>query len=167
MMGFFTSTKPPKKQHDAVHSDYSSLPIATAIQIENGKFSSAPSAPPSSFIPVPAQPKHAVKIFTESGNSLEDGLSNKALVHSVPFYVGMGRMPSEITCPYCGKSGLTRVKDKIVNWTFGLVALICLVFWPLFWVPFCVPGCKMTRHKCEHCLKILAETPPFEGECCP
>jgi hypothetical protein len=66
-----------------------------------------------------------------------------------PVYIGapmaiVGDYPVQCSCPRCGKPIVTRVEKKS-----GLLAwLICAClfffgFWPCYFIPFCVDGCKV------------------------
>jgi hypothetical protein len=56
------------------------------------------------------------------------------------------RSPHNINCPYCQQSAVTRTRSQIDCFTITMIVILILLFWPLFWVPLVVPGCKTTEH---------------------
>mmetsp|Transcript_11847 Transcript_11847/g.17405 ORF Transcript_11847/g.17405 Transcript_11847/m.17405 type:complete len:152 (-) Transcript_11847:101-556(-) len=68
--------------------------------------------------------------------------------HRLP---GMGRSPASIVCPYCQQGSITKVREQVDGVTIVAVIVLLLVFWPLFWLPLCMPSCKATEHYCGNC----------------
>mmetsp|Transcript_5818 Transcript_5818/g.12937 ORF Transcript_5818/g.12937 Transcript_5818/m.12937 type:complete len:182 (+) Transcript_5818:1465-2010(+) len=66
------------------------------------------------------------------------------------------RLPVSMTCPYCQQTMVTRTRDLVDGVTIiAVIALLCC-FWPLFWLPFCIPACKATEHYCTRCNRRIA-----------
>jgi LITAF-like zinc ribbon domain len=63
----------------------------------------------------------------------------------------LGRDPKRIQCPFCGQHTITRARTQIDVFTIVMVVLLVIFFWPLFWLPLVLPGCKTTEHFCSHC----------------
>jgi hypothetical protein len=76
-----------------------------------------------------------------------------------PFY-NMGRNPVGLQCPYCHRQTITVVQDLIGLGTLIAVFLLALFFWPICWLPFCIPSCQRSHHFCGHneCRKKIGET---------
>lgn len=73
--------------------------------------------------------------------------------------VSFSEIPANVTCAFCGKSGMTttRYVPGLLTW---LVAGGCVFFGCIFGcclVPFCVDGCKDVIHTCSHCKSIVGE----------
>ena len=65
--------------------------------------------------------------------------------------------PAKITCPYCKHQGVTRTSEMIDTMTIVAVIVLLLLFWPLFWLPLCMPGCKATEHYCANCNRVVGK----------
>lgn len=60
-----------------------------------------------------------------------------------------GSDPQTVTCPYCQKTALSRVKRRLASGTVcccGALLLVCLCFAPL-----CVYCCQNSEHHCREC----------------
>jgi len=103
----------------------------------------APIAPPS------ARPGGAVAV---NGQRTQFG-------KPVPYY-NMGRNPTGLQCPYCKRQTITVVQDLIGTGTLIAIVMLALLFWPLCWLPFCIPSCRRTHHFCGHneCRQRIGET---------
>jgi hypothetical protein len=75
-------------------------------------------------------------------------------------YTHLGRNPTGLQCPYCSRQMVTTTKDVIGVTTIIAVIVICLLFWPLAWLPLCIPSCKRTHHFCGQpmCRAKVGET---------
>mmetsp|Transcript_19555 Transcript_19555/g.27122 ORF Transcript_19555/g.27122 Transcript_19555/m.27122 type:complete len:174 (+) Transcript_19555:141-662(+) len=62
-----------------------------------------------------------------------------------------GRDPTGFTCPHCHKNCVTRTRSHPDVVTIVAIILLVLFFWPLFWLPLCLPGCQTTDHYCSCC----------------
>jgi hypothetical protein len=80
--------------------------------------------------------------------------------NKIKVYKNLGRNPTGLQCPYCGRQSVTTVQDIIGVGTVVAVIVIAILFWPLCWLPFCVPSCKRTTHYCGHmeCRSKIGET---------
>jgi len=78
------------------------------------------------------------------------------IVQQVPV-ANFGRSAAAVTCPYCNRNGVTALRSKIDGITIVAIVVLLFLFWPLFWLPLCIPGCKRTDHYCQHCGKKLGE----------
>ena len=72
----------------------------------------------------------------------------------------LGRQPFGIQCPHCQRETITIVEDRIGVGTIIAAVMLAIFFWPLCWLPFCVPSCKRTYHFCGHdpCRKRIGIT---------
>ena len=75
-------------------------------------------------------------------------------------YTQLGRNPTGLQCPHCGRQSVTVVEDYVGVGTVVCVIVLAILFWPLCWLPLCVPTCKRTHHYCGHqeCQKKVGET---------
>jgi hypothetical protein len=55
------------------------------------------------------------------------------------------------TCPNCKAQVRTRVTHQADTITLVAVIALILLFFPLFWLPLCLPSCKSTEHYCSAC----------------
>jgi len=78
----------------------------------------------------------------------------------IKLHSNLGRQPYGIKCDHCQKETITIVQDQIGTGTIIATVLLALVFWPLCWLPFCMPSCKRTNHFCGHssCRKKIGVT---------
>mmetsp|Transcript_29239 Transcript_29239/g.44226 ORF Transcript_29239/g.44226 Transcript_29239/m.44226 type:complete len:172 (-) Transcript_29239:87-602(-) len=55
-------------------------------------------------------------------------------------------------CPFCQqRSARTKTRTYPNIWTWLLVILVGVVFFPLFWIPLCCECFKQTDHHCKSC----------------
>jgi len=86
--------------------------------------------------------------------------------HNPGFHAGvrrnLGRDPTGIQCPYCQRQTVTMVKDQLGACTVVAIIVLLFVFWPIAWLPLCMPSCKQTNHYCAHqeCRRKVGETEP-------
>uniref|UniRef100_A0A674P4S0 LITAF domain-containing protein n=1 Tax=Takifugu rubripes TaxID=31033 RepID=A0A674P4S0_TAKRU len=65
-------------------------------------------------------------------------------------------VPGHITCPQCGRSGITRVNYKCGVMTWVICGVLGIFFiWPCCLIPFCVSSCKDAEHTCPCCNAVL------------
>ena len=62
----------------------------------------------------------------------------------------LGRQPHGLKCPHCNRETITIVDDRIGMGTILATIALAILFWPLCWLPFCMPSCKQTVHFCGH-----------------
>lgn len=72
----------------------------------------------------------------------------------------LGRERFGLKCPHCKRETITIVEDRVGMGTIVATIIIAIIFWPLCWLPFCVPTCKRTYHFCGHdeCNKKIGVT---------
>jgi LITAF-like zinc ribbon domain len=81
-----------------------------------------------------------------------------------PQYVHIdSRKPVTLTyCPTCATEGVTTTTQTKANGTTAVcVAVAFIVFWPLFWLPFCIDEMKQTNHYCAKCGVKVGRVKPF------
>lgn len=61
------------------------------------------------------------------------------------------RNPVTQTCPNCSQTVPTRTREQVNGLTIVAVIVLLFLFWPLFWLPLCMPSCKATEHYCSNC----------------
>lgn len=78
----------------------------------------------------------------------------------IQLHSNLGRQPYGIKCEHCQKETITIVQDRIGMGTIIATVLLAIIFWPLCWLPFCLPSCKRTNHFCGHdsCRKKIGVT---------
>jgi len=141
-----------------VNDDFEDVPIVTDVEVISVRENITPivtaTAPRSLTIPsgsdaVP-NPNSTVAITT-----ITEGTSRRIILHK-----NLGRNSTGLQCQHCGKETVTCVEDIIGLTTIIAVIALALLFWPLCWVPFCVPSCKRTHHHCGHdgCRKKVGVT---------
>ncbi|CAH1635088.1 unnamed protein product [Spodoptera littoralis] len=70
--------------------------------------------------------------------------------------VQVGPEPSQITCPSCRATIVTRVERKSTTKTHVIALLLCLFLcWPCVCVPYCVDSCQNADHYCPNCNSYL------------
>ena len=76
--------------------------------------------------------------------------------------IGLGRFPCQLTCPYCNHRMCTRTRDQVTGLTIAIMVIVVLLFWPLFWLPLCMPSCKATEHYCGNgsCNRKVGQVEP-------
>lgn len=84
---------------------------------------------------------------------------------STPVMNNLGRLPTQYTCPHCGHTEETVVSNRSNFITFTFMIIIGWIFWPLFWVPFVIQVCKVTKHKCGYCGAKVGETKALDEYC--
>ncbi|KAI8812082.1 LITAF-like zinc ribbon domain-containing protein [Cladochytrium replicatum] len=67
--------------------------------------------------------------------------------------------PVRMFCPYDAAEVVTVVERQPGFLAYCSSALLCLVFWPAFWLPFCSKGCMDRVHRCPRCRHVLAIVP--------
>ncbi|KAI2499587.1 hypothetical protein MHU86_14882 [Fragilaria crotonensis] len=136
-----------------VHASYATAepefdlnaPIATSVVIPQNPPATAP----------PARP--AAKISTTTTHQVPPPPRPVASVNPN----GFGRESCATTCPNCHQQVRTRVRHLVDGGTIVAVIALLLLFWPLFWLPLVIPGCKSTHHYCAHCNYRIAKE-----DCC-
>ncbi|CAG8624241.1 36206_t:CDS:1 [Gigaspora margarita] len=63
--------------------------------------------------------------------------------------------PTRVTCPHCNNSVVTLVTEDLGATAWFLVIILCLVFWPLVWLPCVVSSFKNKTHTCPNCRHVL------------
>lgn len=63
----------------------------------------------------------------------------------------LGRDPAGMKCPYCSTQMVTRTRNRVDGITMLAFIILLFIFWPLCWLPFCIPSCKSTDHYCTKC----------------
>lgn len=57
-----------------------------------------------------------------------------------------------MTCPQCHNTQATYIDYESNLRTHVTAAVLCLMgFWPCFYIPYCTPHCRDTKHNCSHC----------------
>ena len=146
-------------------------PLVNATAIPNGTVSSLP--------PV-AEAVHNCKLATAAAATAAAN-ATRATVNSASnaidaYYsaaddsidhVTSSRFPTYIpSCPHCGASNAaTRTKTQPTVETWGLSALLFVIFMPLCWVPLVNDACKETGHYCTRCNRKVGNVKPF-SDCC-
>ena len=142
---------PPEAElyHGAVeamdHHNEEDLPIASAVAIPivEGEESHLPEYFVDEFPTAenaPQSQSSALLVNSDSSNS-----------NQPPYLTGFGLNPQRARCPFCNHEGRTNVHFTVDVFTFFMMGLLFLVFWPICWLPLLMPGCKNTEHFCSNC----------------
>jgi len=76
----------------------------------------------------------------------------------LPVLPHLGRLAANYTCPYCSHVGPTILKEKLGVCSIIAIVVLVVVFWPLFWLPLIMPGCKDKEHICPNCHRKVRAT---------
>jgi lipopolysaccharide-induced tumor necrosis factor-alpha factor len=76
----------------------------------------------------------------------------------VVVYGHLGRYECNMQCPFCAEMILTETRTRcdVVTWLFFV--LLLFFFWPLCWLPFCMPTCQGVHHYCPKCHRQVGAT---------
>jgi lipopolysaccharide-induced tumor necrosis factor-alpha factor len=75
-------------------------------------------------------------------------------------YGHLGRYECGMQCPFCQTTMVTRTRTSCDGMTWLFVLILFLVFWPLCWLPLCMPKCQRVHHYCTHCQQKVGVTEP-------
>jgi len=165
-------------------SSYSDIPIVTDVQIVGEEEIRLPPATNPNYVHHPttnsqsaqlSQASQQTRITTTTSTGTAHAStatnSNGAVVTSsgnpsgqpinnIRLFRNLGRNATGLQCPYCQRQTVTHVHDAIGVGTVVAVIVLAILFWPLCWLPLCVPGCKRTTHYCGHaaCGRKVGET---------
>ena len=162
---------------NGMEDDDTPIPIITdvvAIPLEDittSRFATA--APTNITIPsgsaVASHPNSTMATTTATHNTTTTTTTTTAKIITtttaasgsrIHLHNNLGRNSTGLQCQHCGKETVTSVKDMVGVTTVVAVIVLALLFWPLLWVPFCVPSCQETSHYCGHvgCRKKVGVT---------
>ena len=140
--------------------DDTPIPIITdvvAIPLEDKTtFKFATTTPTNNTIPSGS----AITSNPNSTMATENITTTAASGSRIQLHNNLGRNSTGLQCQHCGRETVTFVKDMVGVTTAVAVIVLAVLFWPLLWVPFCVPSCKETSHYCGHvgCRKKVGVT---------
>jgi lipopolysaccharide-induced tumor necrosis factor-alpha factor len=107
------------------------------------------------------RPANSLSYTAVSTNNKND-INNSADVLERPktMFRNLGRNATGLLCPHCHRQTVTAVDDVLGVGTVVAVVILAILFWPICWLPLCVPSCKRTNHYCGHptCGKKVGET---------
>jgi hypothetical protein len=146
-------------------------PMAVAVPITNSvstsyavpSVPSAPPAPPPAFNPAASAPAAIGTTTTTSYTIPPPSASAPAHIPThapAIMYGSLGRRSVAVQCPFCRAQTVTRTRDQMNFVTIIAVIVMLFLFWPLFWIPLCMPSCKTTNHFCTRCHQKISETDP-------
>ncbi|XP_073962969.1 lipopolysaccharide-induced tumor necrosis factor-alpha factor homolog [Choristoneura fumiferana] len=70
--------------------------------------------------------------------------------------VPVGPQPTNLTCPSCRASIVTRLEHNATAKTHIIALVLCLFLcWPCVCVPYCMDSCKNADHYCPSCNSYL------------
>lgn len=132
--------------------DSEDIPVATAVEVVEEVESN--TNPPAN------NPEHSATATGVVPSSLEVASGTSDSRSKAKVATNLGRTPYGIQCPHCNKETITIVEDRIGTGTIIATVALVIVFWPLCWLPFCLPTCKKTYHFCGHqsCRKRIGVT---------
>ncbi len=136
-----------QSQRQKEEEEEGEIPIITnAVLIPNDEIENPPPMNPGHIVPY-SKPSDVITTHPQQ------------LTRPIPYY-NLGRNPTGLQCPYCKRQMVTVVRDIIGLGTLVAVFLLALFFWPLCWLPFCIPSCRRTHHFCGHseCRQRVGET---------
>jgi hypothetical protein len=140
-------------------NDDPSMAVAVPITNSVSTYSYAvPSAPPATFDGAASAP--AATTTTTSYTISPPSASTPAPAPAIMYGGSLGRNSVAVQCPFCRAQTVTRTRNQIDAVTLIVVVVMLFLFWPLFWLPLCMPSCKSTNHFCTHCHQKIAKTDP-------
>jgi hypothetical protein len=148
------------------------IPIITDVVVvpfeDKTTSKSAATAPTNITIPsgsaVASNPNSTVATTTATHNTTTTAKHITTIAAAsgsrIRLHNNLGRNSTGLQCQHCGKETVTSVRDMVGVTTVVAVIVLAVLFWPLLWVPFCVPSCKKTSHYCGHdgCRKKVGVT---------
>ena len=143
-----------------MEDDDTPIPIITdvvAIPLEDITTSRFATAAPTN-ITIPSG--SAIASNPNSTMATENITTTAASGSRIQLHNNLGRNSTGLQCQHCGRETVTFVKDMVGVTTAVAVIVLAVLFWPLLWVPFCVPSCQKTSHYCGHvgCRKKVGVT---------
>mmetsp|Transcript_15681 Transcript_15681/g.32435 ORF Transcript_15681/g.32435 Transcript_15681/m.32435 type:complete len:155 (+) Transcript_15681:122-586(+) len=147
-----------KKIDNDNNLEYENIPVATVVEVV-GEVESNMSPPASNpeYTAVPTQfsaaPQARSTLTVPSGSATRTRSQTRLKKN-------LGRQSFGLKCPHCKRETITIVEDRIGMGTIVATIIIAIMFWPLCWLPFCMPTCKRTYHFCGHdeCNKKIGVT---------
>ncbi|CAJ0934616.1 unnamed protein product, partial [Mesorhabditis belari] len=113
---------------------------------KNEKRESSIRIGPAPFVPLSAQPSAFMHPPSQS--------STLVIVH--PVKEAATSAPYQTFCPKCQMPITTRQHYVTGTFTWILVVVILIFFFPLAFVPFCLDSCKDVQHYCPKCSTPLS-----------
>mmetsp|Transcript_7803 Transcript_7803/g.9368 ORF Transcript_7803/g.9368 Transcript_7803/m.9368 type:complete len:170 (+) Transcript_7803:91-600(+) len=124
-----------------------------------------PEAPQQAPVYVPGAPQATAPNFSEALNESSTAKPTTTTTTTTTYTVPppaaqpvapspmpvFGRDPTGFACPHCQKNCVTRTRHHPDWVTIVAIILLVLFFWPLFWLPLCLPGCQTVDHYCSCC----------------
>ncbi|CAH1105517.1 unnamed protein product [Psylliodes chrysocephalus] len=80
-------------------------------------------------------------------------------VHLSPTYLIYSPDPQAIVCPYCRNRVITYVVNIPSVHTYIVSCLLCIIFCPLYWLPFVCASTQTRNHFCPICRSFLGSYP--------
>jgi hypothetical protein len=135
-------------------------PMAVAVPITNSVSTPycVPSAPPAAFNGAASAP--AATTTTTTSYTVPPPQASAPAPAPAIMYGSLGRSSVAVQCPFCRAQTVTRTRDQIDGVTMIACVVLLFLFWPLFWLPLCMPSCKSTNHFCPRCHQKISKTDP-------
>jgi hypothetical protein len=180
----FWKRKEDEKINNQQPQQYDDIPIITDAEVVEEEIVAA-TAPPSASAPPAMNPNYkgnkpqptvvgsapgAFQVAAPLAQQINPPVNVHVNTHVVAasntnmvkpkIYTQLGRNATGLQCPHCGRQTVTVVEDYVGVGTVICVIILAILFWPLCWLPLCVPTCKRTHHYCGHfeCQKKVGET---------
>lgn len=75
---------------------------------------------------------------------------------SVGYGAGFSRdSPTVCVCPNCRGQVQTRLSMEPGGQAWCCMCILLIFFWPLFWLPLCMPACMDVTHSCPQCGAVI------------
>ncbi|XP_055378378.1 lipopolysaccharide-induced tumor necrosis factor-alpha factor homolog [Condylostylus longicornis] len=71
------------------------------------------------------------------------------VVHVRP--IPLGPKSQTILCPSCHATIQTELRYETSSKTHLMALLLCLLFWPVACIPYCMDSCQSANHYCPNC----------------
>jgi hypothetical protein len=145
-----TATLPSALPEAEVAYDMGNVPEATAVLVPSEDLEAqAHTATATSYQDNSwGSPTNPAPLLEPSPVAHATAVAEHGTVLQLP---GLGMTPKRIVCPICHCQGKTTIRSSVDPCTIIAVVVLFLTFWPIFWLPFLLPGCKTTEHFCSHC----------------
>jgi cytochrome c553 len=126
----------------------------------NGTSYAVPSAPPPAFNPAVASAPAVIGTITTTSYTIPPPSASAPAHAPAIMYGSLGRRSVAVQCPFCHGQTVTRTRDQMNGVTIIATIGLLFLFWPLFWIPLCMPSFKTTNHFCTRCHQKISETDP-------
>ncbi|KAG5669198.1 hypothetical protein PVAND_017091 [Polypedilum vanderplanki] len=74
--------------------------------------------------------------------------------------------PVSTTCPHCNSFMTTKITSHASSSTHLMAFLLCILCFPLIWIPYVTKYKATTNHTCPECNSLIGIYEPMKTTCC-